>query len=927
MSNQKIEVRGFMRGRQKRTVLARKRIVLILERGTEPHELERCLNDSRKLLIAAGAKADNLPKGLTQQASFVEGLSPKAEAVICTWFQKNADLAACGDPDAAAERLFTEPDCTESAVWRTVLKAFLLKELTPSVALWLSGEEHPSQQISPDAEKPVDVVDSGLLLSIAEGKEPTKDQGAIPMLLAGAIAAAKGNRKAAEAWIGKLRSQDDPAGPTLANAVEAVLRQSAPTLEPRKALPLAAGMAVDVDHLPFLGVVKRVLSTGQIFVSLTALMVDGVFYEVPSTIARELFPETGDATAFPSILHKQYLEGEIGLWTAVRRGPEHHQTRCVVDKCLPRPFLPVRVPFSSTDPDAVRTWMLHSYTPSPLHQPLFFLSDGLALRLPSGQYDPHRVDFDMPLDGYRDIKCTELPGLGISFVAELPACVEKLDCAPPSTLVKRLFKKMKESQAAPTLTKAEVQALSDLADTNHSALTSQLNRALTGLQAAANAKALIQEAEAELLAVPAVQEIIDQERRRVAEVQTAQLQQAQESLNYAAKRKQALEQELEQLRNSIRQETDERKKAAKQQEADLIRKLRSAFERATQEGAETLAQSAVIRALLQPGGANEHTEKSVHVPASAKISAASTEPPPIPVTMVESVRALRRTIEACASFAGLNELLLAYTVAAARSSPVIGITGGSTRTVIQALADVLAGGLQFRASVSQDMFNTGDLMRSPAIAQQGDRTWAVTVGDGIASAAAAGVPAVIELRGANRAPLEALLPELFDCGPGSPGVSWLDGAGVLRHAGADHPIIWILSFADGKTVFPIPEGLTASTPVLSTDGWTSEPRQIDPPFVATAMSLKCWTELASANSRTQPGIAGPVTKLQAVAQALGVENSSAAAMERLALSVGRRDHAETVRVAKEEGGALAVYAEGLEACSNTLQKLFGIDGV
>src|SRR3546814_9367931 len=73
--------------------------------------------------------------------------SPKAEELVCAWFQKNADFSTCGDAGAAAEKLLAEPDCSDSSVWRTVLRAFLLKELPPAVALWLSGGEHPSSQV------------------------------------------------------------------------------------------------------------------------------------------------------------------------------------------------------------------------------------------------------------------------------------------------------------------------------------------------------------------------------------------------------------------------------------------------------------------------------------------------------------------------------------------------------------------------------------------------------------------------------------------------------------------------------------------------------------------------------------------------------------------------------------------------------------
>ena len=918
-----------MRGRQKRTESARKRIVRMLELGTEPHELERCLHESRKLLIAAGAKADNLPKGLGQQAEFVENLPLKAEELVCTWFKRNSDFSTCGDPRAAAETLFAEPDCGDRAVWRTVLQAFLRKERPPAIALWLSGAEAQSSQAAPGAESlaggRVGTEDTELFLSVAEGKELAGLQNPIPMLLAGAIAAAKGDAKTAESWMARLGAHHDSAGPKLAEAVAAVLRHSIPAVGPTRAGQLTSSMAPEVDHLPFIGIVKKILPSGQLFVSLAALKVDGVFYEVPPALARQIFPETGDATVFPSVVHKQFSEGEVGLWTAARRGPEH-ATRCVVERSLPRPFLPVRVPIASSDPDAVREWMLHAYTPSPLHQPLFLLADGLAVRLPSGQHDPSRIDFDTPLDGYRSVNWIELAGAGVSFVADLPAEVEKLDCAPPATLVKRLFKKLKDSEAAPSFTKNEIQAIAELVGSNTGAFGSQLDRALIGLRAATDAKALLEEAGAELLAIPAVQEIVEAEKRRVADAHTAQVQQAQESLNYVAKRKQSLEGELEKLRDSIRQETDERKKAGKQQEADLVRRLRAAFEKASQEGAEALAQVAVVKALLQPGASNAPAGRAVDPAASAITLAPSTAPDLAAGPVADSMRGLRRAVEACSIFFGLNEVLLAAAVAAARSSPVIGITGGGASALIRALADILAGGLQHRASVAQDMFNIGDLMRSPAVAQQAGRVWAVTVGDCLSSAAAAGLPAVIELRGANRAPLEALLPELLDCGPGTAGISWMDGSGVLRHAASKCPVIWILTFADGKTVFPVPEGLAVSTPLLSTDGWPSDPKQLEPAFVATTISQKCWMDFSSAESGAQSGMDAAMSRLRGAAQALGIDSGSAAAMGRLALSAGRHTHAEAVAAAKEQGGVVATYAEGLEGRAGALQKLFGIEG-
>jgi hypothetical protein len=920
-----------MHRRQKRGAIAKKRILQMLELGTEPHELGRCLHESRKLLIAAGAKADNLPTGLKKQVEFVESLSPKAEDVVCSWFKENADFTDCDETTSAIHKLLTEPNCKDRSIWRPVLRAFVLSDCEPPVERWLRGEpevlDQPIAVETATTENGLAPEDIVLCLSIAKGEQLVELQRPMPMLMAGAIAAARGDVEAAKTWMFALKSYDEPKGTKLAEIIGAALRQYVPALTPHQAEPLTNSMVTDIDHLPFIGIVKRVLPSGQLFVSVIALKVDGAFYEVTPLLAKQLFPETGDATIFPSTVQKQFAEGEIGLWAAVR-GSAEHTTRCVVERSFPQPFLPVRVPHPSSEPDAVREWMLQVYKPSPLHQPLFTFSDGLAIRLPSGHYDPSRVDFDTPFDGYRNVQWIELVGAGVSFVADLPADTEKIDLSPPSTLVRRLFRVLKDSEIAPTLTKHEIQALSELASINQPELASWSRRAVDGLWKTTDAKSLLQDASTELLAIPAIKEIIEAEKRNIAATHAKQMEQANQALQDVAKKKQALANELENLRNSIRKETAQHKQLVKQQETELVRKLRSAFEKASQEGAEALSQAAVIRAILPIGGLGE-TDKKTLSTAAANNTAASTSTSAIPTLVcgpiVDSIRALRRTVETRAELSGLNEILLASAIAAARSSPVIGIVGENTSPLIQTLTDVLTNGTRCRTSIFQDMFNIGDLMRSPAVIQQAGNTWATTVGEHLVTTAEIGIPSVIELRGSNRAPLEALLPELLDCGPNQTGISWQDSTGKLRHAASRGPVIWILTFADGKTVFPIPEGLASSVPLLSTDGWLNKPKQTnsDSP-VSTSISKKCWTDLGPPGEDTHPTV--DLCSLRAAAQALGLEDEAAGAFEHLALSAGRHGHVKAIAVAKQLGGVVSTYAESLERSSGTLQKLFGIEG-
>lgn len=70
---------------------------------------------------------------------------------------------------------------------------------------------------------------------------------------------------------------------------------------------------------------------------------------------------------------------------------------------------------------------------------------------------------------------------------------------------------------------------------------------------------------------------------------------------------------------------------------------------------------------------------------------------------------------------------------------------------------------------------------------------------------------VVELRGFNRMPPETLLPELSDClnsDEQASGLCWMDQHQTLRHLSISQPIIFVLTFAVGKSTFPL-QGPTA----------------------------------------------------------------------------------------------------------------------
>jgi len=96
--------------------------------GTAPGEVDRCLSDTKKRLVAAGAKADNLPVGLPRRVRFLAGLQPKPDAIVRDWFKKNAAFENLGDASGALKSIQAasagdaDADSTKTD-WRILLRS------------------------------------------------------------------------------------------------------------------------------------------------------------------------------------------------------------------------------------------------------------------------------------------------------------------------------------------------------------------------------------------------------------------------------------------------------------------------------------------------------------------------------------------------------------------------------------------------------------------------------------------------------------------------------------------------------------------------------------------------------------------------------------------------------------------------------------
>lgn len=893
--------------------LVKNRLSVMYTLGTASGEVDRCLSESKKLLQLAGAKADNLPVGLERRVHFLVRLQPKPQAIIRNWFKKNLAFEGLDDVASALESIQSANVGSEElektkAAWRTLLRIYVHGERNSSVESFLAGADvHPVASSPNDLDKSEPAVieitdeDADSCIALAEGKPLQRTLRPLPALISGILASMRGDERIAAEHREQLSASNSPLAKKLGLVISAVLSRSTrkPASVVHKLQPYVAGMISSVDGIPFIGIVKTILAHGQTFVSPIALEIAGKWMELSPFQARVLFPNNGDATAAPHSIPGGVVEGEIGVWTADLKSPEK-SSRYVISQHLGKVYSVSRVPHSSQEPDEVRRWLIETYKPIQAIVPLFLLTDGVALRLPSGLGDPGKFNFDTPLDCYSGLESIELSVGRLALATNLPPGIGKYHCEPSGTLIKRLFKQAKDSENVPVLGKTQLQALANFANLSSSSVDMQAHtRALESLGNAADAKIFIDSEIQQILGLPEVKARIDAEIAAISKEYAAQQASLKKEVADLAEKRRFLETDIEARKEAAHIELERLKKAGRQQELELERRIKNTFDKAVEGGLETLANTALLKVIVGTLAAplpKRDSQASPALPAeglSADLNAVLSESS----KSLLNKRALIAAIAVQAEHSGLSEIMILSAVALASARPVIGLTGTNARKAITSLAALMSGGLMCEVSVSGDMFSISDLMNAPALIRAGARIWPATLGAFLETQSNAGRASIIELRGANRTPPESLLPELTELTGVSDGgrdICWKDATGKVRHVSIRMPIVFALTFESGKSVFPVQGTLATFLPLLHTSGpWgdETEPGATTTKSV-TSISAEAWNAL-SKPSEAEGGTQSVVrTQTIFAAEALGLSAPRAQAIAALAFSVGRHVSAD-----------------------------------
>ncbi len=875
----------------------KKPLAMMFWYGTEEHELAQCFKDSRAKLIRAKAKAQNLPKSSEQALDLLLSLTDEAMVIVRKWFQEKAKFELERQPETALEILKSLPlskiDSDElKEEWRSLLSLFSqdtipeilreflqLKDSQKSKAVLpvqLATSKKPAEEVRDKGKEKVkekekqkqketvtaieietdkqkteekqkeietqtekqkegffvtrEMVQS--YLKTLNEKLETSDENVLGSLLEGAIAATKGDQAACERAKVAITKSAGLIGPDLNALISQFESNEGRTgLRLRKSLSQKNSLSVDPELYSAVAEIRKILPSGQFFANVIGMMVEQDLLELSPADARNVYPLAGEILAFPNTISGHHHEGELAIWRTERRTTDK-QNKFIITALHARLYEVISVPHPSTEPDGLREWLLIFYQNLTANLPIFELSDGRLVRLPGDPKDTKSIKFEIPVDLYESLDAIELSNGRRFVVSPLPAAVQKLDCAPPITTIKRLLKIQKTGEQFPAFSRAQVDALSDLikAEVDYPIMPS-IARATERLGAISDLKEQLDEVVAEMLSLPKVSQQIEEEKKSVVQ------KFAEEQSDYQEKLKKLKEEKIK-----LEGEISAAKKSIKAQEQELATHIKDKFQKAQNEGMETLAQVALFGGLIGVGQNSDSRliKEAQHI--GSRLASVETG------TELTSLDALKIALARVSYSSGMSPQLMSAVMSSGFACGAVGLIGENREAVVQMLSTVLAGGMRCRVSISVDMFSISDVLRSPALVKAGGHTIGMPFGEFLEVQSSLKRTSVVELVGANRMPPESYLPDLMDMlrtsiTPSS--VAWTTSDGNIKTTILHAPVLLLLSFLSGKSTFPLVSPLSTQVPCVAVDfPWGDEPQADKSVIVKPShLTVPAWSEL------------------------------------------------------------------------------------
>lgn len=352
-----------------------------------------------------------------------------------------------------------------------------------------------------------------------------------------------------------------------------------------------------MDEVMFIGKVLTLTASGAFFVMPIGLLVDGNPRDLPEVLVKDFYPHNGEVIGFENHFSKKFTQGEMAIWKAQYQQSDK-SAQYVITDYLSRVYPVVSLPHASNEPDAVREWLLTRYQSQNDTPVIFQLSDNISLRLPGDLPDPKKYNFDMPLESYRQVSQTLLGSHALTVITELPQVNEKYDCAEASTWIKRLLKRTYSAKDFPQFSKGQLQNLTHFIAEHEPDNEASYLRAISHLEQIADTRSFLNDTTQQLLGLPDVEAQINIEKQEILTRYEDEQYQIKQSITVLSEKIQ-LENEIADQKKKLKKETDRINKVLRQQENELEQRIKKTFEAASQAGVETLAQTALLRAIIK----------------------------------------------------------------------------------------------------------------------------------------------------------------------------------------------------------------------------------------------------------------------------------------------------------------------------------------
>lgn len=595
-----------------------KRLEFLLSSGLEPRELADLYKATRPKLLAAGAKLHKVSKKREDRIRFFARLDGRPADVVADWIANHVD----GDIDLLPEALVAQFKAVEesggtlkddqAAKFARAGLRYLYMPEPPSV--WVAFLATPIGQATDktqqgasredagtdegaESETPLSVEVVAEIADIVESSASAKPRN-VDLLSPAAIATRLliDLHKDPSLDIAEIASSHEQAllGVAAINAVasRAESWRSAKQhfgLRRQECRDVSELSDLDGDGAQIVGIcVGRTPVGSAVFVEPLGVVIGRDIWALDKGTSMRLFPESGKVIGFSNTRGLRLPEvGEFGIWTVERYAtPQAIKVRL---RQIGAPFFNiVEIPFSAKEPDSVRVALRKADVPKG-GRPLFLLKDDKLVKPQGDVADLPGYGFDEPLEAWRSMNGW-IVGDRTLVVAPLPPPDHMLDCADLTVVLKKLIGQADIVAKLPAMTRAQVRSFLEAVEASGAGLTgTRLRRIDAELEGFLEDRARLASVVDVLLDHPRVEEELQKVKQRFVDA-------FEESRADLVAKKAQLEEEIHRLGAKKKEIQDQSAESA----AKVSQAIRKAFEKAKAAGIDTLAEAAVIGAIVGP---------------------------------------------------------------------------------------------------------------------------------------------------------------------------------------------------------------------------------------------------------------------------------------------------------------------------------------